>query len=514
MPLIERSPEWWLVHLYRRLIAKSAQVQRFENYYDGIHDLAFASQEYRQEFSKMLRGVSDNWMALVVDAVEERLHVEGFRMTDDPAGDAEAWRIWQENSLDADSEMLHSTALQTGSAYAMVWYGDDERPQITVEHPGQTVVAYESGSQRKRVAALKSWIDEWTGDVRANVYLPDGIYKFQSRRAITLDEYRTPSGRDRRMDVLGSMWMPAPSVEAEVDNPLGQVPIVEFRNRPRMLGDGRSEISDVLSVQDQINKLVCDMMVASEFYGFRQRWATGVEIPTDPTTGRPIQDLPLALDRLWHSEDPNAKFGEFGETNLQNYVTAIENRVRSLMGRTRTPWYYVPSNQAPPSGEALKTVETGLVAKCRSRQRHYGESWEEVMRLAFAVLDDPRAEARMAETLWSDPESYSEGVRTDSLLKQLSMGVPVRVLWERAGYSQTEIERFGDLLAAEGEMLAGRQIGSTSPALSLEPAPTTAALEQANRSDVTPSATPSQRIRRTVERDANGRLTGMVEEVL
>jgi hypothetical protein len=136
------------------------------------------------------------------------------------------------------------------------------------------------------------------------------------------------------------------------------------------------------------------------------------------------------------------------------------------------------------------------------------------MRLAFAVLDDSRAEARMAETLWSDPESYSEGVRTDSLLKQLSMGVPVRVLWERAGYSQTEIERFGDLLAAEGEMLAGRQIGSTSPALSLEPAPTTAALEQANRSDVTPSATPSQRIRRTVERDANGRLTGMVEEVL
>lgn len=59
--------------------------------YDGNHPLSFTTSEYRQEFSSMLRGVSDNWMALVVDAVEERLHVEGFRMGDQPAGDAEAW---------------------------------------------------------------------------------------------------------------------------------------------------------------------------------------------------------------------------------------------------------------------------------------------------------------------------------------------------------------------------------------------------------------------------------------
>ena len=32
--MIERSPEWYLVHLYRPLIARSASVQRFENYYD------------------------------------------------------------------------------------------------------------------------------------------------------------------------------------------------------------------------------------------------------------------------------------------------------------------------------------------------------------------------------------------------------------------------------------------------------------------------------------------------
>lgn len=485
--MIPQSPIWWLTQLHRRLMVRSHEVRELENWYDGVHPLNFASTEYQQEFAKMLRGVSDNWLALVVDAVEERLHVEGFRMGDDPAGDPEAWRIWQENCLDADSELLHSTALQTGSAFAMVWFGEDERPEITVEHPGQCIVAYESGARRKRAAALKSWIDEWTGDVRANLYLPDGIYKFQGRRAITLDEYRTPMGRDRRLDVLGAMWKPVDG-EDYVDNPLGVVPIVEFENRPRLLGGGRSEFADVISGQKQINKLVCDMMVAAEFAAFRQRWATGVEIPTDPVTGKPLQDYQASIDRFWHVESDTAKFGEFSETDLGNYVTAIKNRVDSLLGRTRTPGYYVPSDTPPPSGESLKTVETGLVAKCRSRQRHFGESWEEVMRLSFLVLDDSRAEAQSAETAWADPESFSEGVRTDSLLKQLAMGVPVRVLWERAGYSQTEIERFGSLLADEAELLAGRSVGSTAPALSMTPAPTAASLEQANRSDVTPSA--------------------------
>jgi hypothetical protein len=101
-----------------------------------------------------------------------------------------------------------------------------------------------------------------------------------------------------------------------VPNPLGVVPIVEFRNRPRLLGEGRSEIADVISVQNQINKLVCDMMIAAEFSAFKQRWATGVEIPTDPMTGEPLQAFPAAIERLWAVESEAAKFGELfdGET--------------------------------------------------------------------------------------------------------------------------------------------------------------------------------------------------------
>ena len=52
-----RSPEWWLVNLYRRLITRQPQIALCEAYYDGRHPLSFTTSEYRQEFSSMLRGV-------------------------------------------------------------------------------------------------------------------------------------------------------------------------------------------------------------------------------------------------------------------------------------------------------------------------------------------------------------------------------------------------------------------------------------------------------------------------
>jgi hypothetical protein len=246
--------------------------------------------------------------------------------------------------------------------------------------------------------------------------------------------------------------------------------MVEFRNRPRMLGDGRSEIADVISVQNQINKLVCDMLVAAEFSAFKQRWATGIEIPRDPMTGKDLFEFPAAIDRLWSTENDGAKFGEFGETDLGNYVGALENRVQSLASRTRTPPHYLlGSSGSFPSGESLKATETGLIAKCRSRQRHFGEAHEEIMRLAFAVLDDPRKDSPMAETIWTDPESRSEAEHTDSLLKKVSLGVPFVQLWEDAGYSPQQIERFQSLLVEQAKNVQVVNVNDPDRATSIAP---------------------------------------------
>lgn len=48
----------------------------------------------------------DSWPQLIVDALEERLDVEGFRLPDADTGDDDLWRVWAENNGDEQSANL------------------------------------------------------------------------------------------------------------------------------------------------------------------------------------------------------------------------------------------------------------------------------------------------------------------------------------------------------------------------------------------------------------------------
>src|SRR5688500_4182343 len=100
------SVDWWLRRLEKELDDRQASLKLYGDYYEGDHRLAFASEKFRVAFGTLFKEFADNWCPLVVDAVVERLQVVGFRFDpEDPSGDMEAWRIWQTNGLDADSEV-------------------------------------------------------------------------------------------------------------------------------------------------------------------------------------------------------------------------------------------------------------------------------------------------------------------------------------------------------------------------------------------------------------------------
>ena len=454
------SPTWWVDKLLTKLNTQSTYTNAFEAYYDGTQPLpiALSTKQYRKEFEAMLVNVRDNWMPLVVDAVAERTNITGFRLSEDPAADKSASDLWQRNHLDADSKLAHATALTTGRCPIMVWAGADGKAEITVEHPSQIVIAYASGSRRQRVAALKSWCDEWTGETWVNLYLPGDIHKFKARGkvegqlggVVTLSDPRFPGFNGGAVPIDVGNYI-VTEREPKVPNPLGVVPIMELRNRMRLRdGHCRSEIMEVISTQDQIDKTTIDMLVASEFAAFRQRWATGVDIPEDDA-GNPVEPFATAVDRLWTVPDPNARFGDFNPADLGQYVKVLENRVQSIAARTRTPpHYFLGQSGAFPSGESIKSAETGLVAKVRDRMVSFGEVWEEAVRLAFTVDGDhAKAAAMSAEVIWADPESRSESEHVDSVMKKKSLGVPTAQLWEDLGYTPQQIERFRSMLLDE-----------------------------------------------------------------
>ena len=376
------TPEQWRDTLLGALADRLPQINKCDAYYRGRHRMAFSTAQFREVFGALFAAFSDNWCDLIVDASAERLRVEGFRL-DDTGADADAWEIWQRNGLDAESDMAHTDAIKLGCVYALVGPDDDGKATIQVEPASQAIVYVDPAQGRRRLAGLRVWGDEW-GTQHCALYLPDYVAWW-------------------RRDSSTARWQDAPGSGT---NPLGIVPLVPLPNAPTLADRlGRSDIDRVIPLQDAVNKLACDMVVASEFAAYPQRWATGIEIPVNPETGErmPAQFLGGA-DRIWTAEHPDARFGNFTVSDLTVYVRAIEMMIQHVAAQTRTPPHYLLGAMGSfPSGESLKATETGLVAKVRRKQLSFGEGWEEALRLAFIVEGDSAKADAQTETDLGEP---------------------------------------------------------------------------------------------------------------
>lgn len=460
------TPEWWLAKLEARLSDRQGEMQKLNDFYTGDHPLPFLTKAHlpkiRDEFRELLADSRSNFTALVVDAVEERLRVEGIRLSasSDQAADSETWDTWQANNMDSESQIAFVEALVKGVSYLSVWAPEkDGGPaSIAVEDPLQTIVGYEPGSNySRRAAALKVWKDEWTGTDRANVYLPNGIYKYEAAGTeiggATMSAGDDSSFEDKSRSVVKrasststatSRWKPLEGDDF-VTNPLNVVPIVPLRNRPRLLCEGKSELADVYRIQNQINGFLFLLALAGYFGAHRQRWMTGVSLYDEEN--KPLEPFNAAIDRLWATENPDAKFGDFEQTDLAGYISAIEQKVQHLAVISRTPKHYLLPEGQEPSGDAIKSAEAGLVKKIQGKQRPFGESLEEAIGLArrFEGAGETPVDS---EIIWADPQIRTEAEVTDAAIKKFQAHVAT---WEQTcqdiGYSPQTIAR---MLAAFG----------------------------------------------------------------
>ena len=407
------SPAWHMKRLLLRLDARHEAMTRWNDYYEGRQPLAFASEKFRDAFGGRFRAFSSNFCALVVDGTRERMEVTGITMTSTRSA-KRAWRIWQDNDMDAWSQIAHTEALVKGIAYALVEPGTlGDGPTITIEDALDAITIRDHRT-RRTTAGLKRYLDE-DGHLAVVLYMPDFVWKMRSVRPVE-------AGTDPVF-----MPDPAPDEPWPLPNPLGVVPLVALPNRPRLRVEGKSEIDPVMSNQDAVNKYRADALVAAEFAAFRQRWATGLEIPVDPKTGQQVEPFKAAVDRLWvvpppDPDDPNpveTKFGEFSQTDLAPYQAMIESEVGAMASISRMPYHYLlgQPTSVPPSGESLKSSEAGMVAKVKTALIFLGEGWEEVMRLGLLAVGDPGSKDRAAECQWRDPETRNEAARADATVK-------------------------------------------------------------------------------------------------
>lgn len=420
--------------------AKGPRCRLYEDYYDGRHRVAFAAEKLRSEFIRLFARFSDNLMPAVVNSVSDRLQVIGFGVQgrkeaqrgQERAHDAgdDAWDLWQANRLDRRAGQIHKEALKSGNGYMVVWPNAENQPIFYPQRDAFMAVGYDEETPGLMLWAAKVWRMQ-DGHWRVTLYYPDRIEKWVS--IDTSDELPEKAASFKKYEVKGEAWPLA--------NPWERVPVFHFANDADLGEGGCSELHNAIPIQDALNKSVLDMLVGMEFYALPQRWVAGLEYKEDPATGLPIMPWKAGVDKLFAIENHEAKFGQFDPGDPGNFIV-VQDSLRMEMARiTGTPLHYMMLLKDPPSGEALKTLETRNTKKVRDRMTDFGDVWEDAMTFALRMKkQDPESQI---VTLWADPAPKGERERAETLGLLVNAGSALPGAAEVAGYTDAEAEKLG-----------------------------------------------------------------------
>lgn len=441
------APLWWVRRLHARLIDRASALRTVWRYYRGDFEWKYADKDLRRVFGHVFyqSRVGINWMALVCSAPAQRLQVEGFRVGGAKEADPAAWDIWQHANLDEQSRVVHDLSILFGVSYATVWLREDdsEHPRITVEHPATCAIESDPRDRQERLAGLRTYVDAF-GYQRAELFLPDAMYAWRSE---------TPAPESGYHAASAVQWIPDEEIVegGMMANPAKAVPIVEFANAGQVSWPGeddgaylaqRSELHPVIPIQDAINNLLRTALIAANFQGYRQRWGVGLQVDRDAETGKPLQPFESGPSHIWAVENPEAKLGEFGTTDIGNLMQGIDDLVRYLAAVGQLPPHLLNSQADRLSGESIRAAESSLVAKVRAKQAMFGGAWEEVMRVAGRLSDNAAlAQAHGSETMWGDPETQTLAQLYDAALKAAQVGVPWQAIMEMLDYTPEQISR-------------------------------------------------------------------------
>lgn len=454
------TPMWWVNRLYQVLLERREHINRFDDYYRGDFPLPWLAPQAADDFRRILKMSRANYIGLVVDAMCERMAVEGFFVTEDTDGNAEIdtknddplatdsqmQRIWQANNLDTLFDQGLLEAAITGTSYLMIEpnQADPRTPHIYVEHSSQVVIAFEAGTNRRvAMAALKVWVDEWTGQIFATLYRPGSIHKFKTNGKDQANfMIQSPSGvfENRLMPI----WNLRSTDNSEGPNRLGYVPLFELPNNPRLLSGGQSEIYDLTDTQDRIVKTIVDRLMTQDYGAFPQKWASGW--PEEDASGNPTPPIAVGRDRMITTEVAETKFGQFTAADIDGYLAAMQQDVTDMASRSRTPAQYLLGSMNNVNGDTLKASESGLVAKVRQRMRGHNDPLENAMMRVREMAGLPVGPGVNIEVVWRNPEFRTEGELVDSLLKMGDLGVPEEALWGRWGATPEEVKRWKAML--------------------------------------------------------------------
>jgi hypothetical protein len=367
------------------------------------------------------------WPRVAVDALDMRLHVDGFRFPGSQDTDADLDDIWLENDLDAEHSLAHLDALVFGRAFVCVGSPPDpgDAPLITVESPLDIAVEWDART-RSMTAALRMF---GPANARmATLYLPNE----------TVSLAQGTNG-----------W----SVEERDQHRLGRCLITRITNRPRSFQrHGASEITpEIMSLTDAACRTLLGLAVAGEFYSAPQRYVLGAAESSFQDAQGNVKSAwetylgrVLALERDEDGQLPSV--GQFNAYNPAVYTEVLASYAQRMSSLTGLPPHILGFATAnPTSADAIRSAEMELTRRADAKTVLFGKGWRDAMRLALMVRDGSEpADASRLSAVWASTATPTIGATTDAVFKQIQAGyLPATsdVVGEVLGYDTSQRAR-------------------------------------------------------------------------
>lgn len=404
------------------LTAKKLIYDRYYAYYDGDQPLTYTSKRLEQIFQNLDAYFAENWCAVVIDAVRDRINLREVQVADTKKQQL-LNEIWFGSELALESDEAHEAAMVTGESYLIAWTDEAERPTAYYNDPRLCHVFYQAEYPRVKRFAAKWWVAE-DDHLQMTLYYPDKL------------EYYASKQKASNVSSVSSFQL----VDSAV-NPYGAIPVFHFRTGQRR---ARSELTNVLPIQNGINKLLTDMMVTAEYLAFPQRYIISNADIQGKVRNAPneILDLP-AGDGIGQQ----TQAGQFPAADLENYLKAIDNMATALSSITRTPKHYFFSVGSNLSGEALIAMEAPLNKKAQDRIDRFTPVWQQISAFMLQIAGE-QAEPIEITPVFDKPETIQPRTGAETREINVRAGMPLVTVLREEGWSDSRIQQMLDDQAA------------------------------------------------------------------
>lgn len=425
-------------YLAARLFDRRAELILSDLYYEGAQAVTSLGIMIPPELEG-LRSIL-GWAGTGVNALDERLQVQGFRMPNSTEVDEDLADIWAANNMEEESPLGHLDSMTLGDVQIVI--GPREgggQPVITIESPLDMYTAWDPRLRSGR-ASIQSYMDtdptsEHYGRQRASFY----------RLGATVHMVRGEKGWEV-IDRNDYALKDAQGVE--------QLPVVPLPNRPRTRNRiGQSEINAAWrNTIERACRNMAGMEVAREFFGAPPRYLLGVakgafqgldgaaRSAWETYIGRI-----LALEADEHGNLPQV--GTFASGNPEAFTKLYDVDVRIMAGLMGVAPQYlgIYSDGNPASADAIRMIDFSLSKRAERKSILLGSRWSKVMLLALLIRDGSvPPDAHRMEADWASFGIPTPAADTDAVTKQIAAGMlppESDVALEKVGYSAVERAR-------------------------------------------------------------------------